>query len=213
MKTPLPNRLPAQLEQRGGKSKRQRIWEAIRARQQDLSAAELASVSGVDNATTISYLRALEKGGYLHAHSPASRNGTGKRYRLLRDNGVEAPRLNKNGQPVSQGSGNETLWRTMRILGQFNSRELIQHAASAGIHIADDSANIYLRTLYRAGYLQLLEASRPLGVGKGKTLNRYRLLPGKYTGPRPPLIQRSTCVYDPNLARVVWQEDIRHDDD
>jgi hypothetical protein len=60
---------------------------------------------------------------------------------------------------------------------------------------ADDSANTYLRTLYRAGYLQLLEASRPLGVGKGKTLNRYRLLPGKYSGPRPPMISAaSTCT-------------------
>ena len=54
-------RKPAHLELVGGKGSRQRIWEAIRARQQDLSVAELASASGVDNATTISYLRALEK--------------------------------------------------------------------------------------------------------------------------------------------------------
>ncbi|HHO8287620.1 TPA: hypothetical protein ACRXVW_006473, partial [Pseudomonas aeruginosa] len=34
----------------------------------------------------------------------------------------------------------------------------------------------------------------------------YALKPGRYTGPRPPIVQRETRrqVYDPNLDQVMW---------
>ncbi|AKU21900.1 hypothetical protein [Massilia sp. NR 4-1] len=203
-------RQPAQLEMVGGKGSRQRAWEAIRKHAGAFTCYQIARKAKVDMETLLTYLRSLQKGGYLAADAAGSEvYGADKVWELVRDNGLEAPRLTRDGRPVTQGMGTEAMWRSMRIIGEFNARELAAHA-SVSVSVAEVTAKTYLLALHRAGYLTLV---KPANAGRNATPGRYRLAAGKYTGPRPPMIQRTKSVYDPNLNEVVWTEVAKHDDD
>lgn len=195
-------RKPIHLEQRGGKGNRQRIWEAIRAKRDGLTCYELARRAGVDDETVRSYLQSLINGGYLvhEDGGPAGRQNdyTTRPMKLVQDCGSEAPALCRDGRPSTQGMGNEAMWRTLRIIGECGPKELAAYA-SASTPVALETAKRYLRWLAKAGYVQVIR--RP-----GQRAHRYKLAPGRYTGPRPPMIQRTRQVYDPNLAKVVWAE-------
>jgi hypothetical protein len=101
----------------------------------------------------------------------------------------------------------------MRIIGEFNTTELAAHAEAAGVVVTKETAKSYIGALYGAGYLLRVAEAYSRGIGKGNVQARYRLAPGKYTGPRPPMVQRTKQVYDPNLGEVVWKEESKNDDD
>ena len=197
-----PGRKPVHLEQRGGKSNRQHIWEAIRGVRVGITCYSLARRARVDDETVRSYLQSLLNGGYL-AYEDGSAAGspsgfTTKTMHLVLDCGSEAPALRRDGQPNRQGMGNEAMWRTLRIVGECSAQELAAYA-SASVPVALESAKSHLKWLAKAGYVQKLR--KP-----GSRTNRYKLDSGRYTGPRPPMVQHTRQVYDPNLAKVVWAE-------
>ena len=206
------HRQPAHLEQVGGKSNRQRIWEAIRARRHDFTLPDIAvAVSHADPTTIRTYLRSLDKAGFI-VQTNAKRGGhERKRYALVRDNGIEAPRLTRDGQPVVQGLGNECMWRTMRMIKSFSARELAAYASSQQSTVSEETASSYIKALRAAGYLRVVSETRSV-MGAGKSAGRYALIPARNTGPRPPMIQRTKSVYDPNLGEVVWRQEVNHDD-
>lgn len=189
-------RKPAPLEMAGGRGPRQRIWDAIRqARTFDL---RQVCPPDVRLATARSYLISLERAGYL-AHQATQSDGS-KCYLLARDAGIEAPRLKRDGSPVTRGYAQEQMWRTMRIVGNdFNARELASMASTPEVIVSQIAAGDYLRNLAAAGYLDT--AVRGQGLGAGGRLTRYRLV--RNTGPRPPLVCRAECLYDPNIDQVV----------
>ncbi|MFP4900678.1 hypothetical protein ACLFKT_16225 [Paraburkholderia sp. BR14261] len=158
-----------------------------------------------------SYLQALQHGGFIVPISEQKAPGDEKHYRLARDAGVEAPRLDRQGRPVVQSRGNENMWRTMRIMGEFSPTELAVRASTAETEVAEATAKAYVKYLANAGYLNLVDPGHPFIKGKGAKQARYRLAAGKYTGPRPPMIQRTKSVYDPNLGKIMWQEEPDHD--
>ncbi|VVE59861.1 hypothetical protein PCA31118_00040 [Pandoraea captiosa] len=205
-----PNRRPVEMEMVGGKGSRQRIWETIRTLRDGFTRYTLSRRAKVDDATARTYLLSLEKGGFIAQANDAGRCEE-KHYRLVKDCGLEAPRLNRAGEPVTQGRGQEQMWRTMRILGaDFTYLELAGFASTADAEVSPTAARDYLKHLAKAGYV--LVVSKGQGRGKGGIPSRYRLAPGKYTGPRPPMVQRTKALYDPNLGKVVWHEEINDDD-
>lgn len=205
------HRKPVHLERIGGKSPRQRIWESIRefagTGEGDFDLARIERAVRIDVTTIFSYLRSLALAGVI-APTEATQADPQRRqcFTLQRDNGSEAPRLDKWGKPVTQGLGNEQMWRTLRLLGDFTPDELAALASTEQVVIAPESAKNYIGHLARAGYLIVVQPARFLGPRKGNLPARYRLHPAHNTGPRPPMIQRSKAVYDPNLDQVVWQE-------
>lgn len=204
------NRRPVEMEMVGGKSSRQRIWEAIRSMSESFTRYTLSRRAKVDDLTAQTYLLSLDKAGYI-----AQVNVTGmcevKEYRLVKDCGLEAPRIDRSGRPVVQGQGQEQMWRTMRIMGRdFTAFELAGFASMGGVAVTPVTARDYIKHLHRAGYVSL--TVKGPGRGNGGPTSRYRLVPSKYTGPRPPMIQRTKSVYDPNLGKVVWTEEISDDD-
>lgn len=86
----------------------------------------------------------------------------------------------------------------MRILRDFSATEIQMSATTPTVPVNDVEVKNYISRLHRAGYLVCIQPSRP-GV-----LSRYRLLRARNTGPRPPMVQHSGNIYDPNLNRVVW---------
>ena len=204
-------RKPAHLELTGGKGPRQRVWEAIRSQRDDFTPHCIVRAADIDKATVQTYLQSLERGEYVEQIGERKAINERKHYRLVRDVGVEAPRLDRKGLPVMQSRGNEHMWRTMRIMGDFTPRELAMRASTPEVTITDSTAQSYVKCMSHAGYLTLVDAGHSYIRGKGAKQARYRLIASKYTGPRPPMIQRTKSVYDPNLGKVVWQEEPDHD--
>lgn len=203
-------RRPADLEMIGGKSKRQRIWESIRRQDNEFALLDIVRAAHIETETVRTYLTCLVNGGVVVQTTVPCHPREPKRYRLERDNGVEAPRLTKSGKPVIQGLATEQMWRTLRMMGgDFNGTELAGFASTASVTVSPVAARDYLNHLERAGYVAIV--SKGHGRGTGGVQTRYQFLPGRYTGPRPPMVQRTKSIYDPNLNQVVWQEGIPDD--
>ena len=207
-------RKPAHLEMIGGKGSRQRAWEEMRKRPEGFTCFKVARAAKVDDETLFTYLNSLQRGGFLTREDfPDMAIQKHSIYKIVKDNGIEAPRVTRDGKPVTQGLGTEAMWRSMRIIGEFNTTELAAHAATSGVTVTHETAKTYIGALFGAGYLLRVAEAKSRGFGKGQVQARYRLAPGKYTGPRPPMIQRTKQVYDPNLSKIVWKEEPKNDDD
>lgn len=194
------NRKPAHLEYVGGKSKRQIIWEKIRELKRFEECSDLVrELPGTINRdTTRTYVKALVSADFLRL---VKSDGEGFHYALVRDNGVEAPRVRKDGSEVTQGREQENIWRSLRAVNYpVNYRELAGLASTADHPVSANFARDYLVNLHKAGYLSRSDAKAFKGACK------YALIPSKNTGPRPPMVQRIKQVYDPNLGRVVWTD-------
>ncbi|MBV5328514.1 MAG: hypothetical protein JZU65_12915 [Chlorobium sp.] len=168
------------------------IWAAIR-RTKIFVIPDLHGETRCSKAAIRDYLTGLLNGSYINIHAESAGIGIPIIYELITDTGREAPRVRKDGSVVTQGQGRENMWRTMRILKDgFTPHDLAIQASTVEHPVAESEARDYLNYLHKAAYLILSGA-------------RYRLLPSRYTGPKPPMIQRTKQVYDQNLKKVVWQ--------
>lgn len=125
---------------------------------------------------------------------------SGYRYTLVKDLGIEPPRVRRDGTPVTMGLGREQMWRTLRGLREFTAVDLAVQASTEEAPVSVETAKEYCHYLALAGYLAVTIA------GKGGQPNRYRFVPTRNSGPLPPMIQRVKAVYDPNLKAVVWSD-------
>ncbi len=195
------SRQPANMIQGRGQDA---IWIGIRTlacfTTAELSGWLSKSAKDVHAVTVSSYLKRLQLGGYLTVEK-AKQKGQPDTWTLIKNTGVEAPRLNKDGKPVTQGQNRENLWRTMKVLREFNFRELTAAATTEVVQIKERDAAEYCRHLTKAGYLRVAKAAN-----NGGGLTRYRLIPSRNTGPRPPQVQRSKQIFDPNLGQIVWPQ-------
>ncbi len=184
-------RKPVDLLPAGGLAPQDRIWATLR-RMREGTLWEIADASGCIRGTVRDYLRRLVLAGIVSRQDQRE-----IRYRLERDLGVETPRIRKDGTPSSMGQGREALWRTMRVLKEFGVSDLLAHVRAAGLQVADAEARTYCIWLCRAKYL--------VRVSKPGAVSRWKLVAARYSGPRPPMIQRIRQVFDPNLGKVVWR--------
>lgn len=210
------SRKPAAIEMKGGKGLRQRLWDRLRAHTGDFALTDIV-LGGEAIETARDYLIGLERAGYLDVTLVSVKSGnrwTAKRWRLARDNGLEAPRVRRDGSAVTQGLPQEQMWRTLRLLkGDTNARELAAHAGTPAVPVAEVAASDYLKNLFVADYL--IRTAEGKGRGKGGVQARYRLKPaphGKAPGPRPPMVCRTNVVYDPNLDKVVYTPPVTEED-
>lgn len=207
-------RKPAHMELVGGKGSRQRAWEAMRKHAGPFTCFQIARKAKADDETLFTYLISLQRAGFVDCERIEGKAiQKHAQWKIVRDNGVEAPRVTRDGKLVTQGLGTEAMWRSMRIIGEFNTTELAAHAEAAGVTVTKETAKAYIGALHGAGYLVRVAEAYSRGFGKGNVQARYRLGPGKYTGPRPPMIQRTKQVFDPNLGQIVWKEEPKNDDD
>jgi len=201
-------------EYAGGKGPRQRIWEAIRACgavNGSFSASSISALSKTDIGAVRDYMKCLLPAGIVEVFSDLEGVTNPRILKLAKDEGLEAPRLRRDGSRVTQGLAQEQMWRTLRLIhADTNGRELSAHASTADIPVAESAAKDYLQTLAQAGYLICTREGK--GKGKGGVQARYRLKPARNTGPRPPMVCRTRVVYDPNEARVVYAPAVTDED-
>ncbi|WP_286695009.1 hypothetical protein [Spongiibacter sp. UBA1325] len=194
-------RKPIQMELIGGKPARQRIWEQIREHRDNFTIYTIARRADADDETVKTYLHALLKGGYIVQLT--NQQFVENQYSLIKDTGAEAPRLDRQGNPVLKGRGQENMWRCLRTLGPMDARQLAEKATTPEVRVKESSAVSYVRSLKRAKYLQVVE---PCDRNRGRR-EVICLIPHMNTGPRPPQVQRVKTVYDPNLNKVMCADD------
>ena len=211
---PRPGRRPVDVQAASGfLAVRDQIWAAVRARHalgRPFTRADIAFDTKASEGTVRSYMERLAAGKYLTPteRQPRSENGGGQfrftPYVLARDAGLEAPRLRADGTLGTQGGSNERIWRTAKILREFDARDLCLAIAAAKPERPVDlvAAKNYLAHLARARYIRCIAAARG---GNGRSLARYRFVPAMNTGPRAPMVQRTRAIFDPNLNQVVWR--------
>lgn len=169
---------------------REAIWAKIRAFG-TFTLRDLRDATDIKPRTITGYLTGLTAAGYLETALLDGR----RTWRLVRDTGIDAPRVRADGSEVRQGRGTENLWRTMKILGQFTVAELAATAATDEVAISELTARSYVKALARAGYLAVLPRA-----GQNDPA-RYRF--ARDTGPKPPQIQRVKLVFDPNTREQI----------
>ncbi|WP_321276952.1 hypothetical protein [Thiomicrorhabdus indica] len=195
-KKPSQGRKPANLMPRNTPTYREAVWIQIR-KLKTFSSRELLKAVRIKALTLDSlqyYLRGWVRSGNLNAEGV----GANRRYTLMVDTGVNPPRVNHKGEPITQGKSRQQMWNTMRINGQFNYRELATFASTEDHAVSERDAQDYVVHLHKAGYL--MQISEPNPNGK---LAVYKLKPTHNTGPKPPLVQRTKIVVDQNTRQIV----------
>ena len=201
------SRLPAILSLSGGKSQRQRVWEALRRASVTTAdgcfcADELSRASQVEIAPVREYLKCLSAAGVVapcQRPVPHADGRVRKSFKLTQDNGVEAPRLRRDGTPVTQGRGTEAMWAAMTVLDAFD------HGLLADIaQVKATTAASYCHALGKAAYLDVLIPGQ--GKGRGGIATTWAVNAVHRMKPRAPMITRLHAVYDPNIHQIVWAE-------
>jgi hypothetical protein len=194
----LQNKKRVPLVRVGNQSNRDRIWAEIRTQPNGFTLRDVRlNLAGISNSLINDYVKCLVAGRYLTVVSEIGNFFVPMRYTLIKDCGVDAPRVGKEGEAVTRGAANENMWRTMKILKRFDWQDLMIAASTEELVIKENTVRRYVETLYRAGYLHCVRESTA-GV-------RAIYLFNKNTGNRPPMIRRDKSVYDPNLDTVVYQ--------
>ncbi|MDK2955382.1 MAG: hypothetical protein PWQ57_878 [Desulfovibrionales bacterium] len=171
----------------------ERYWAAVRELRDEGAPITTVAVHGRSNGafgSVSDYVRRLELAGYLERVG-ATEAGV-ILYRLAKDS-VYAPRVRKDGSIVPP-TKREHMWRALKMLGTVSILDLVACASTEQIEVKLVDAQDYVRHLARAGYLARVKGSSPA---------RWRLI--RYTGPRPPAVQRVKQIWDPNLKEVVWR--------
>lgn len=197
------NRKPVHLERIGGKSPRQRIWEVIRKNRNNFNLRKLERETSLPEDTIKTYLKSLLAGGFIESGYTEALPRFG-RCSLIKDIGIDAPRLKRDGSPVTDGLCRQAAWQTMRMLKRsFTPEDVAELASTSFMSVTVANVKDYLKQLRKAGYLTVT-----LGAQKK---NIYLLNPSHDTGPRAPMVQRTKRVYDPNLDKVMWVEEPEND--
>ncbi|MBL4797615.1 MAG: hypothetical protein JKY50_09385 [Oleispira sp.] len=159
----------------------------------------------INGSTVNSYMRRLSKGKFLgiaETGEKGNQKNQQYRYELINDCGHTAPKLSADGSPSRRGMGSRNLWLSMRMLGEFDYLDLVVTSSNDDVQVSSATAERYINALKTAGYLIQVKAAEI-----GKSPRRFRLLPTKNTGPKPPVVQAVKQIYDPNINEIVWSSE------
>jgi hypothetical protein len=176
------------MDKLNGYDSREAVWSAIR-RLPSFTVRDLQQETTLEISTVRDYVTGLMKAGYLRVIAESRATV----YILVKNVGVDAPRVRKDGSLVTQGQGQINMWRTMFVLRTFTVKKLAVTASTEDCIVSVNAADDYVKHLCVAGYLK-------------KKDDEYFFPPHMFTGPKPPMIQKVKRVWDQNLKKVMWSE-------
>lgn len=184
------------MQKEGMTNPRQTIWDTIRELAgEDLAGhftvTDIVDRTGVHRKTASDYFAGLVAAEYL---TPTA--DTPPVFVLRKDGGVHAPRVRRDGTAVTQGAGTLNMWRSMRVMAQFDYRDIALHSTTPTVSVTEETAKSFCAMLLATGFLRVVQKADPV---KGR-LAIYRLI--RNDGPKPPQIQRVKQVFDPNTGKV-----------
>ena len=171
----------------------EQVWDMLRANREQLLVSNVIDKVDVSYFKAKALLNSWKRSGHVRRYqtiNPKTKCPQ-QAYELLLDCGQEPPQVDGKGLPKSC-SGNELIWRTLRILKVCNANQIV---ASATDVLNIKTVRQYLRQLHMAGYLMMVDAPRG-------QLAVYRLM--QDTGPRAPQVKRGKKVYDGNLGQIMY---------
>jgi hypothetical protein len=180
---------------------RQPLWdEMVKFGSRAFTITDIYEATYISRHTIRSYLKSLVLAEYVERIEPpegAIGEDAAIRFRIVAEPVPHhAPRLNRDGKPVVQGGGIDNMWRTMRMLAQFSPRDVAAHATTDIVNVSETTAKAYCTALMKAGYLKVVAKAAP-----PRKQAVYRLI--KNSGPKPPMIQRTKQVFDPNTGKAI----------
>jgi hypothetical protein len=153
----------------------------------------------------IQYLEGLSRATppYIERHGETPQPGRKCRelwqWHLVRDVGVDAPRVTRDGKPVTQGAGNEAMWTAMKTLREFDCRELVAAASAGDVKVSTTrTRRMYCLWLTHAGYLVV--ACQGAATPRRATASTSRRTPG-----RARRSSRNREVIDGNTGTVAYE--------
>ncbi|MBF0368564.1 MAG: hypothetical protein HQL52_03815 [Magnetococcales bacterium] len=164
------------------------VWAVMRERRV-FTWQDLIDHTNVDGSSITTYLTSLVRGGYLEKegvgglHNPAT-------YTLIRDVGVDRPRLRKDGSKVPEQT-NQKVWRLIKTFGDFSWEDLSHYPG-----IKPAAAQDYIQNLARAGILVTVQEATHASKA------RYTLPSSHNTGPKAPQVKRNKTIFDPNTGKA-----------
>lgn len=168
------------------------LWAAIR-RMKSFTFDEVRGKTLCSHCTTTEYLAGLTAAGYLQLDAES-------RYHLVRDVGVDAPQVGRDGNENIKGRERLQIWTVLPIMKEFSVLNVVLHAGTETVPVAESTVRHYLKCLHKAGYISIVKPTQR------RSVTRYRFLQSKYTGPKPPMIQTVKQVFDPNTGKVMWSQ-------
>lgn len=172
---------------------RQRIWKFIRGRKDNFTTVDISNELKINLLQSRTYLKSLAKAGFIEVAALPRNARQPVSYKFVKGP-MMAPRVRKDGSRVTQGAGQNNMWRTMKMTGQFTVSELAVASSTEDDTVTIKTAKTYIQMLTRAGYLKKISHNP----------GRWKLPTSKHTGPIAPMIQCTKQVFDPNLNKVVW---------
>jgi hypothetical protein len=219
-------RKAARLERVGALTPRDRMWSAIRAlgvsadpspQLTPFSSADVTFLANhrlpaenhVHIDSVITYLLGLSRAAPPYVKLIEGERPAGRRrealalYHLVRDVGVDAPRVTDEGRPVNDGACRDQLWGAIKALREFDRVELLAAASTPESAIRPDTARRYLYHLELAGYLRVAKDC-VRGKGGVRSAIRYRFNRSMNSGPRAPIVCQDKSVMDANTGKIVF---------
>lgn len=178
------------------------LWAAVRklkrfTRQDLLRHLEIDR----DSMTLSLFLKRLLAGGYIvEVRKPkvgGTCKGAGGIYVLVKDVGIQCPRLDDNGA-IRPPNERQRIWSAVKVIGNspFDWRDLSLVTKTKKLTTKE-----FCFFLQRAGYLHIVGKSVP------GTPEKYVFVRSRDTGPLPPAIRaRRTEVFDMNRKETVWKK-------
>jgi len=174
------------------------IINDLAAAQGTFTIADIDSRSCVHRSTVGDYVRRLAKAGYLCEVGRRPMPGLPRDevvYCLVRT-AREAPRLTRAGRELPE-PGQETLWRTMKMLGRFDLGQLFDEVTAVR-PMPRVTVQRYCAHLAAAGVL------KRIGTGR-----RLEYVLARNVGGLAPRILRAHVVFDPNSGTVIGAAEAR----
>ena len=114
------------IDKRGSLESRQAVWDAIR-RLQTFSIPEVRDETLLKTDAVREYITGLAAAGYVRKTAEQAGVGVPAQWELARDAGNEAPRVRRDGSPVTQGQGRENMWQDRRQTGSDERETMVNH--------------------------------------------------------------------------------------
>lgn len=185
------------IDKRSRLNTREHLWQVMLALK-SFTVKDVARETLYHASTVGDYLNCLAAAGIIQKEMTEPTRGiiSVARYTIDPETApAEPPRVRADGSIVTQGMGRHNMWRTMKMMKEFTVAQLVAFASTEVVTIALLEAEYYCDYLSKAGYISAVTGSSP---------RAYRFNADRYTGPKPPMIQRVLNVFDQNTGRVVW---------
>lgn len=193
-------RKPIEMELKGLRTPRERVWAAIRSLKKGFTRLSVGDACNpvVTQYGVNLYMADLILAGYIKQSAKGQRRpGRGSladsdSFDLVNDQ-LDAPRVTTGGRHSTKGMAALAMWRVIRMLSAgFDHHDVARLASTDDFTVKPETARKYVNVLARAGYFTTIKKAT------NNVAARHRLK--NNTGPHAPILTSVRGVFDRNTG-------------